>query len=586
MDGLSLAAVCHELNALVGGRIDKIQQPEKDELLLGIYSNGVNYRLTVSASPDNCRVLLTDERRASPTEAPVFLMLMRKYMTGAHILSVSQPSMDRLIEFEVETYSELYDVIHLRLICEIMGRHSNIILVDGDGCVVDAIRHVSPSVSSARLVLPHVKYEYPPSKVKLDPCKASAADFFGVISGALKPESALADTYYGLSPAVAKRLVSSFGCAANDAIAVSLERFYQEFQRGIFSPCIVKADDGSFVCTLPFCPSVDEKCIEYATMSQAVEAFYALRAAAESVKRRTSSYERIIKNAIQKLERKLAIYSDAISSGDEIARLQLWGELITANLHSLSKKTSSAVVVDYYREPAEAIEIPLDPLLYPAENAQRFFAKSRKLKQARTMAMAMQKEVNDELSYLDELLYTLSCCEGEPELNDLRCELISGGYLREGVKCGSEGKASPKGKANISAKKKTGGGSKQPVSKPYSFLSKDGIPILVGKNNQQNDRLTLKTALPDETWLHTKSVHGSHVIIRKSGEIPETTLFDAAVLAAHYSQARGSDNVPVDYTQVRYVKKPSGARPGMVIYTHQHTVYVTPDGEYVAKLAK
>lgn len=570
MDGLSLSAVVCELDSLIGGRIEKVQQPERDELLIAVHTKGGSTRLLISASPENCRILLTDERKVSPVEAPAFLMLMRKYLTGARISSIDQPNMDRVVELGIDTVSELHDAVSLKLVCEIMGRHSNIILVDSDGEIIDAIRRVTPSLSSARLVLPKLKYEYPPSKKKCDPREASASDFERVLTGSVKPESALSEFFYGLSPAVAKRLLITLGypdCGIH-VLSERLAGFYADFAAGKYSPCIVTADSRS-VCTLPFVPADGSLFKRFCTMSEAVEAFYISRALEESVKRRTSSYEHIIKNAQMKLERKLTIFDEAISSEEENEKLRLYGELLTANLYLIPHKTDRAAVTDYYSDPPRTVEIPLDPKLSAADNAQKYYSKYRKAKLARDHALEMRKQVTDELAYLDELLYTLSCCEGESELNEIRQELIAGGYV-----------------SDDSRKKRGAAANKLPPSKPYSFVSRDGVQILVGKNNRQNDKLTFGTAYPDDIWLHTKDIHGSHVIIRRSGQVPDSTLYDAAMLAAYYSKARGSSTVPVDYTEAKHVKKPSGAKPGMVIYTHQHTVYVTPDQEHVKKLMR
>ena len=571
MDGLSLAAVVHELKALVGGRIEKVQQPERDELLLSIHSAGGGCRLLLSASPENCRVVLTDERKTSPAEAPAFLMLMRKYLTGARISYITQPNMDRIVELGIETYSELKDFVSLRLICEVMGRHSNLILVDNDGEVIDAIRRVGPSVSSARLVLPRVKYEYPPSKRKLDPLSADATDFERVIRDSVKTEAALSENFYGLSPAVAKRLLASLGWPdrGTEAVGESLAAFYKDFGEGKFSPCVITAG-GAYVCTLPFEPKDGSDFIAYPTMNRAVFEFYSGRAASESIKRRTSSYEHLIKNNIAKLEKKLGIFSAAISSEEENEKLRLYGELLTANLYSISNKSENAAVLNYYLDPPETVLIPLDPKLSAADNAQKYYSRYRKAKLSRDHALEMVKQVADELDYLEELLYTLSCCEGESELNEIRQELESNGYVKD----------------NASKSKRSASPAKLPLSKPYSFRSRDGVEILVGKNNRQNDKLTLSTADPSDIWLHVKDAHGSHVIIRNGGKLTDTALYDAAMLAAYYSKARGSATVPVDYTEARYVKKPSGAKPGMVIYTHQHTVYVTPDAEHNKLLVK
>ena len=573
MDGLSLSAAVVELQRICGARVEKVQQPERDELLLSLHTQGGGCRLDISASPENCRITLTDEKKLSPAEAPAFLMLMRKYLTGARVLFVEQPNGDRIVRIGFETYSELHDIVNVTLVCELMGRCSNIILVDDDGMVIDSIRRVPPSVSTARLVLPRAKYEYPPSKEKRIAKDASAEELATVILNGVKPETALSENFYGLSPAVAKRLLAAVGypaCGAEEA-GKRIAAYYDELYEGNCRPCVVMAG-GRSVCPLPFLPENGTEYRPYATMSEAVNDFYRLRAAEESVKRRTSAYERAIKNAMQKLERKLTIYDEAITGEEETERLRVCGELLTANLYELPARASSVFVTDYYQDPPVKTEIALDPLLSVSDNAQRYFTKYRKAKLAREHALEMRKAVTDELDYLDELLYTLGCCDGEAELAELKQELVAGHYVKEDS-------PSKQGKRQAAQQK-------QPASKPYSYTSRDGITILVGKNNRQNDRLTLHSASPEETWLHTKDVHGSHVIICQRGDIPDNTLYDAAVLAAYYSKARGSANVPVDHTLVKYVKKPAGAAPGMVVYTHKRTVYVTPSREHVLSLVK
>lgn len=572
MDGLSLSAVVNELGILTGGRVEKVQQPERDELLISVHTAGGNRRLLISASSENGRITLTEEKKTSPVEAPAFLMLLRKHLTGARIVSVDQPNMDRVVVFEFETTSELRDKVPMRLVCEIMGKHSNIILVDDSDVIVDAVRRIGPSVSSARLVLPKVGYEYPPSKKKRDPRTADASDFADVLKDAVKPASALSENYYGLSPSVASQLLTSIGypaCGAEKAGA-ELVGFYSDLASGKTSPCIVTAG-GAYVCTLPFTPKDGSAYIGYSSMSEAIDSFYAGRAAAESIKRRTSAYEKTIRSAISKLERKMDLFTESINGEKEIEKLRTNGDLIMANLYAIPARAKSAAVADYYSDPPTTAEIPLDPMLSAAENAQKYYSKYRKAKLSRDHALEMSVSTANEISYLEELLYTLSCCENESELNEIRSELISVGYIKEDASKGKKRSSAPM---------------KLLQSKPHSFVSRDGCTVFVGKNNRQNDKLTFGTASHDDVWLHVKDAHGSHVIVKCGGTISDTALYDAAMLAAYYSEARSSANVPVDYTLVKYVKKPSGAKPGMVIYTHQHTVFVTPDKVFTEQLSK
>ena len=546
MDGLTLARSVAEIQCLAGGKVEKIQQPEKDELLFVVHSCGKNERLLISASPENCRIQLTEARPASPVDAPIFLMLLRKYLLNARINSIRQPNSDRVVVVEFEALNELRDCTRFFLHCEIMGKHSNIILVDGNGRIVDAVRRVSPSMSSVRLILPKLEYSAPPAQDKLDPAKAAAEDFLNVLSDAPRPDKALSAAFFGLSPSIAV-------------------------------PCIALLPSGGRIL-LPFRPFGLE-CREFPTLGAAADEFYRSRAENESIKRRTAAVERVISNAVQRLERKIEKFNLAICDEAELEKLRHFGELLTANLHALPPRAENAKVLDYYRDPPEYIVIPLDNSVSPADNAQKYYKQYRKGKVARETAVVQRETAVAELSYLRGLHCDLSNCASESDLNEIRQELVEQGLIRDSSRRKAErGKPSKNGKG---AK-----GSKLPPSRPHKYLSSDGIEIFVGKNNTQNDRLTFKQSAPEDTWLHTKDIHGSHVIIRFAGEIPPKTLEEAAALAAYHSQARGSSAVPVDYTKRRYVKKPSGAKPGSVIYTNQRTLIITPDEDMINSLKK
>ena len=570
MDGLTLARSVAEIQCLAGGKVEKIQQPEKDELLFVVHSCGKNERLLISASPENCRIQLTEARPASPVDAPIFLMLLRKYLLNARINSIRQPNSDRVVVVEFEALNELRDCTRFFLHCEIMGKHSNIILVDGNGRIVDAVRRVSPSMSSVRLILPKLEYSAPPAQDKLDPAKAAAEDFLNVLSDAPRPDKALSAAFFGLSPSIAALLFDR--CAAeaksrpvhSDAIE-TVSDCLACFYRDLLNARTVR----------PF----GLECREFPTLGAAADEFYRSRAENESIKRRTAAVERVISNAVQRLERKIEKFNLAICDEAELEKLRHFGELLTANLHALPPRAENAKVLDYYRDPPEYIVIPLDNSVSPADNAQKYYKQYRKGKVARETAVVQRETAVAELSYLRGLHCDLSNCASESDLNEIRQELVEQGLIRDSSRRKAErGKPSKNGKG---AK-----GSKLPPSRPHKYLSSDGIEIFVGKNNTQNDRLTFKQSAPEDTWLHTKDIHGSHVIIRFAGEIPPKTLEEAAALAAYYSQARGSSAVPVDYTKRRYVKKPSGAKPGSVIYTNQRTLIITPDEDMINSLKK
>ncbi|MCH5279319.1 MAG: NFACT family protein [Christensenellaceae bacterium] len=563
MDGLTLAASIIELKKLIGGRIEKIQQPEKYELLFSVHSNGISSRILISSSPDNCRIQLTNEKRVSPIDAPMFLMLLRKHLLGARITDVLQPNLDRIVIFRFDTLNELSDRTSYHLICEIMGKHSNIILVDDMGNIIDAIRRVSPAMSSVRLILPKLKYEFPPIQEKSDPSKSTSDDFFKVLCSAARPEKALSVAFYGLSPGIASMLLAHCGFdAANPTNAAKqLTKFYSNLLAGRFTPCILTV--GSANTLLPFTPATGE-CRIFESMGDAADEFYRARSEGESIKRRTSALERIITNNIKRLERKMDNFSISICEDAEIERLRLYGELLTANMYSLPAPSKTAMVQNYYLDPPESVIIPLDDMLSVADNAQLYFKKYRKSKSAQEAAVVQRDAAASELKYFEGLYSDLAQCLTDSDLEEIRSELVQLGYIH-----------------NSNRKR-----AKLPQSKPHRYQSSDGIEISVGKNNTQNDRLTFKQSSPEDTWLHTKDIHGSHVIIHKSGEIPDTTLLEAAMLAAFYSQAKDSATVPVDYTKRRYVKKPSGAKPGMVVYTNQRTVYVTPERSRIETIKK
>lgn len=547
MDGLTLAAVMAELQKLIGGKIDKVQQPEKDMLLLGVRANGGNTSLLLSASPVNCRAQLTGVKRENPQEPPVFCMLLRKRIVGARIAAVTQPSMDRVLTLSLEGQDDMGEPCRLFIACEIMGRHSNVIVYDGEGRVLDAIKHVGLSQSSVRQIMPGGVYTAPPPQDKRDPLTASAADLEAVFASE-RPQRALSAAFFGISPATAAVLTETYPSPA------LMAAFFADAARGVFSPCI--GEDGEVY------PFLIPNAIPAGSMSAALDEYYIRRDGEESLRRKTASTRKILENNVERLEKKLALYTDVMDE-EHIDALRRYGELLTASLYALKGNTAEAAVTDYSADPPAEVVIPLDARVSPAENARRYFKKYRKAKAAREMAETMRADALGELGYIEGQLDDLDKCVSRGDLAELREELTEQGYIKRerGVR-----------KAQ-----------KLPPSRPLRFTSADGIAICVGKNNRQNDRLTLKTAAPDNIWLHVKDMPGSHVIIDFHGLPPETTLRQAAALAAFYSRARGGENVPVDYAPARLVRKPAGARPGMVIYSGNRTLYVTPAEPHTAE---
>lgn len=574
MDGLSLYSAMNELNKrLAGGKIDKIQQTDKEELLLMVRSLGQTYRLLINASAADNRVQLTELKKQAPSEAPMFCMLLRKRIAGGKIVRFEQERLDRVLKISIETYNDLGDLSVFALYCELMGKHSNIILVNEKGVIVDAIKHVGLGMSSVRFVMPGLEYSAPPAQDKQDPSKASADDFsMAMCMVGMSIAKALSNAFFGLSPAVAAQLVARYTdkteCtqlseAEREELAERLAAFYADMAQGKEKASAVLNALGETEAVYPFAIAGGGIKL-YDSIGEALDSLYINSDRREWAKRHGASARKVLQNNIERCEKKLALYADALNSGEQMEKCRLYGELLTANLHSLKSGTDTAAVDNYYADPVERIAIPLDRQLTPGENAQRYYKKYQKLKAARDMAIVQREQTLSELNYLEGQLDNLTKCTAENELSELIEELKEQGYI----------------KRDKGGKKKM----KLAASKPMHFVSSTGADIYVGKNNRQNDELTLRFASPNDIWMHAKNIPGSHVIVKGASEQDTATMTEAALLAAYYSRARGSENVAVDYTPRKYVKKPAGAKPGMVIYTTNKTAYVTPSEEAVAGL--
>ena len=574
MDGLSLYSAMNELNKrLAGGKIDKIQQTDKEELLLMVRSLGQTYRLLINASAADNRVQLTELKKQAPSEAPMFCMLLRKRIAGGKIVRFEQERLDRVLKISIETYNDLGDLSVFALYCELMGKHSNIILVNEKGVIVDAIKHVGLGMSSVRFVMPGLEYSAPPAQDKQDPSKASADDFsMAMCMVGTSIAKALINAFFGLSPAVAAQLVARYTdkteCtqlseAEREELAERLAAFYADMAQGKEKASAVLNALGETEAVYPFAIAGGGIKL-YDSIGEALDSLYINSDRREWAKRHGASARKVLQNNIERCEKKLALYADALNRGEQMEKCRLYGELLTANLHSLKSGTDTAAVDNYYADPVERIAIPLDRQLTPGENAQRYYKKYQKLKAARDMAIVQREQTLSELNYLEGQLDNLTKCTAENELSELIEELKDQGYI----------------KRDKGGKKKM----KLAASKPMHFVSSTGADIYVGKNNRQNDELTLRFASPNDIWMHTKNIPGSHVIVKGASEQDTATMTEAALLAAYYSRARGSENVAVDYTPRKYVKKPAGAKPGMVIYTTNKTAYVTPSEEAVAGL--
>lgn len=558
MDGLTLGFAARELNtALVGGRIDKITQPEKDTVILLIRAGNENKRLLLCASPNNARCHLTCATFPNPLEPPMLCMLLRKQLLGGRVLSVSQVGGDRVLHVDIDVVDELGDHVLRRLILEIMGRHSNLILVDGQNKILDAARHVNMEMSRVRQLQPGLTYLPPPAQDKLQPEGITAADLHArlLAQGDVPLHKALAQSVAGLSNPAAREL--AFRVAQCD-LPEAANRLADLLRRlpDMAAPQVLLDDMGDAADVFPF-PYLSQSADSqrpYATLSEALEKYFGSRDAQDRINQKSASMVRLLKGQIERCEKKLALQEEELASAARMEEYRLMGEILNANLWQLHKGMDVAELPNFYDENGGSIRIPMDIQLTPTQNAQRYFKKYQKARSARATAAQQKEKTLAELNYLETMLLDVGKCVGESELEEIRQELVRTGYMKRSTNRRQQ-RALPK-------------------SKPYKYESSDGILMEVGKNAAQNDRLTT-SAKPNEWWLHAKDMPGSHVIIHHEGELPQQTLKEAATLAAWYSKGQRSSSVPIDYTLRRYVKKPSGAAPGMMIYVNQKTLFMT-----------
>ena len=564
-DGLTLGLVAAELNhALMDGRISKVIQPERDEIILTIRSGGMNRQLLLSATANCARAHLTTTRKNNPLEPPALCMLMRKHISGGRICGIRAIESDRILEIEIEHHDELGDRVRKRLICEFMGKHSNLIFVGGDGRIIDSARRVNDQISSVREVLPGLRYELPPAHGKLPYDHVEAQALLEAMAGMHGPLNRLiAQCVSGISSQTAREL--AFRATGSEdahsdeidlnAACVRIARDLAEIPEQICPSILYNEDDVPVdVVAFRYLSRDHLRCERFSTISEALDAFYRTRDRAERIKQKSAALHRALKKNIERCERKLALQREALLGSQRMEEYRLKGELLTANLHLVQRGARQVEVPNYYEDGMPLILIELDERLSGGQNAQRYFKLYQKARNAQTLAAEQIQKTSEELDYLEGQLDNLEKCQEEAELFELRSELERFGYV----------------KPNRNRRQMK----QLPPSKPMRFESPSGRTILVGKNNVQNDKLTA-TAQPNEVWLHAKDMPGSHVII--VGESPdESTILYAARLAALYSKGRTGTKVPVDYTLRKYVKKPGGAKPGFVIYTNQRTVYVQP----------
>lgn len=566
-DGLFTKVMADELShALKGGRINKVHQPYKNEVILTIRANGVNQKLLLSAHPSYARAQMTNEAYENPSEPPMFCMLLRKHIEGHILEDLYQIDNDRMIVFEIKGRNEIGDISYKQLIIEIMGRHSNIVLVDKSrNIILDSIKHISFAVNSYRAIMPGQPYVFPPAQNKQNPFSATEDDVLRNLDfNSGKLDRQLVEYFAGISPLFAKEVIFQSGLAKRTTVSKLFISMIKKIQIGDISPSIMTAAGKEAFYLFPL-EHIKGEIKGFSSLSEMLDRFYFGKAERDRVKQQGNDIERFIHNEKEKNEKKIEKLEATLREAEQSDKFQRFGELLTANLYAAKKGMKEIEVINYYDEAGTTITIPLDPRKTPSENAQKYFSKYQKAKNAIGAVMEQIEIAKQEVDYFDNLLQQIQAASPK-DIQEIREELVEGGYIRE-------------------RQKRTG--KKPQNAKPVLdyFHSSDNTEIIVGKNNKQNDYLTNKLAARDDIWFHTKDIPGSHVVIR-SKEPSEQTIREAAMLAAYFSKARNSSSVPVDFTKVRYVKKPSGAKPGFVIYENQQTVYVTPDEELVLQLKK
>ncbi len=583
LDGLVIHSLAHELTTkLVGGKIDRVHQPENDELVLYIRNNKESFKLVLSSSASNPRVYIAnDYKKENPIKAPMFCMLFRKYIQGGIITEISQINFERIIKISVESFDELKEKTTKDIYIEIMGRHSNIILVQNSK-IIDSIKRIPPSVSRVRQLLPNMTYELPPAQDKINPIKGtSIKSFINILREFDGPiYKGIYSKFLGISPSVAKEICHRANLNPNDngndktrdELSVLYRIFsdlFTNIKKDEYNPCIVIDENVDKVIDFS-CINLSyldgNKFIKNDSISQIIEDYYKTKDFKERVHQRTADLRKSISIKLERLYHKQKKIEKELRDADNADEFKVKGELLTSYIYMIQKGMESVEVANFYDPNYSNIRIALNKNLTPSENAQKYFKKYNKLKTAKIELTSQIAICNEEIEYLENIMLGIENCENLEELNDIKDELIKLGYAKAPFRY--------KAKKDI-----------DPTTKPNQFTSSDGFTILVGKNNKQNDYLTLRIADPEDLWMHTKNIPGSHVIIKCAGkEVPDNTLLEAATLAAYFSKARLSSQVPVDYTMKKHVKKPSGSKPGMVIYETNSTIYVTPTEELVVKL--
>lgn len=581
LDGVFLQKLREEMSILIGCRIDKIQQLSKDEILLTFRTPQGAKKVFISTSAGAARVHFTKESYEAPSVPPMFCMLLRKHISNAKVLGISQDGQERILNFELLSANELGDMVEFTLTIEIMGRHSNLMLINSEGKIIDSIKRVGQELSSVRLVLPGMRYEAPPKDKKLSLFSmtddACLDDLTASLCEKTMPLSkGIMACIEGISPVFARE--AEFYSARGDEAfcnelsdeVISRLRFYLKKTAGELinneNKYYTLKDKSELLKDFAFSQINQYGTLmttrEFLSPSELLDYYYSERDTLSRIKQKSADLFKTVINLTERISRKTALQKQELIECRDREKYKIYGDLLMSNIYRLEKGMSEISLENFYDENCPLVTIALDKRLNPSQNAQKYYNEYKKLDTKEKMLTKLIAESEQELVYIESVFDALSRCKTESEVAALREELAMGGYVHK-----------------VSQKQKI----KEP--KPLMYKSTDGFVILAGRNNIQNDKLTLKQSEKTDIWLHTHNIPGSHVIILTEGEdVPDDTILQAAMIAAFNSKAKNSSQVPVDYTQVRYVKKPNGAKPGMVIFTNQNTVYVTPDEDEIRQL--
>lgn len=574
-DGITIANIVHELNRnLLDGRINKIAQPETDELLLTIKTPGGQRRLSISASASLPLIYLTEGNKPSPMTAPNFCMLLRKHINNGRITKIWQPKLERIIHFEIEHLDELGDLCKKELIVEIMGKHSNIIFCNEGGTIIDSIKHVSSQMSSVREVLPGRTYFIPDTMEKSDPLSVSFAEFQRVLTEKPMPLSkAVYTSFTGISPVVAEEICYLSGIDSSltprelsEDLLTHLYRqftlYFEEVSAGHFSPAIYYhgAEPKEF-SALPLTHFSQYIRKEYDSISRLLEDYYAEKNTLTRIRQKSVDLRRVVQTALERNRKKYDLQAKQLRDTENREKFKVYGELIHTYGYNLEPGAKKLEALNYYTN--EMITIPLDSTKTPQENALKYFEKYNKQKRTFEALTSLIEETRDDISYLESVSNALDIALSEDDLTQIKEELIESGYIRRKF---------TKKKVKI-------------TSKPFHYLSSDGYHIYVGKNNLQNEELTFHFASGNDWWFHAKGIPGSHVIVKTNGEeLPDRTFEEAGKLAAYYSKNRGSEKIEIDYIEKKHVKKPKGGKPGFVVYYTNYSLMIDSDISQIKQL--